>query len=85
MAEPRGSTVDNDPESQETSEPAKKQAKRLPQGSLKLQFAGELVLVRNPTRDLAGLFRRYEALFEAFLNAAVMMLVMLVHRRFDSR
>jgi len=46
----------------------KKVAKRLPQGSLQLQFAGELVLVRNPTRALAGLFRRYEALFEAFAN-----------------
>ena len=43
-------------------------AKRLPPGSLKLQFAGELVLVRNTLKDLAGLFRRYEALFEAFAN-----------------
>jgi len=50
------------------AETAKKVAKRVPQGSLKLQFAGELVLIRNPTRDLAGLFRRYEALFEAFAN-----------------
>lgn len=46
----------------------KRTPKRLPQGSLKLQFAGELVLVRNPQRDLSGLFRRYEALFEAFAN-----------------
>jgi hypothetical protein len=43
-------------------------AKRIPPGSLKLAFAGELVLVRNPDRALAGLFRRYEALFEAFAN-----------------
>ena len=43
-------------------------AKRLPRESLKLQFAGELVLVRNTHRELAGLFRRYEALFEAFAN-----------------
>lgn len=49
--------------------PAEKRApKRLPQNSLKLQFAGELVLVKNPQRDLSGLFRRYEALFEAFAN-----------------
>ena len=47
---------------------APKPAKRLPRGSLKLQFAGELVLVRNAMRDLAGLFRRYEALFESFAN-----------------
>ena len=38
---------------------APKTAKRLPRGCLKLQFAGELVLVRNYMRDLAGLFRRY--------------------------
>ena len=46
----------------------RKTPKRVPQGLLKLQFAGELVLVRNPDRDLSGLFRRYEALFEAFAN-----------------
>lgn len=45
-----------------------KALKRIPSGSLKLQFAGELVLVRNPDRDLSGLFRRYEALLEAFAN-----------------
>lgn len=55
-----------DDEGDEASE--KKAPKRLPQNSLKLQFAGELVLVRNPQRDLSGLFRRYEALFEAFAN-----------------
>lgn len=47
---------------------ARRPPKRVPQGLLKLQFAGELVLVRNPDRDLSGLFRRYEALFEAFAN-----------------
>jgi len=46
----------------------RKPAKRLPRESLKLQFAGELVLVRNSHRELSGLFRRYEALFEAFAN-----------------
>lgn len=52
----------------EAPESAKKPLKRVPQGLLRLQFAGELVLVRNPDRDLSGLFRRYEALFEAFAN-----------------
>ena len=42
--------------------------KRVPPGSIKLQLAGELVLVRNPRPDLSGLFRRYEALFETFAN-----------------
>ncbi len=41
---------------------------RIPKGSLKLQFAGELVLVRCPDRDLSGIFRRYAALLEAFAN-----------------
>lgn len=45
-----------------------KTPKRVPQNTLRLQFAGELVLVKNPLRDLTGLFRRYEALFEAFAN-----------------
>jgi hypothetical protein len=45
-----------------------KPPKRVPQNTLRLQFAGELVLVKNPLRDLSGLFRRYEALFEAFAN-----------------
>jgi len=47
---------------------AAKAPKRVPQGTLRLQFAGELVLVKNPARELSGLFRRYEALFEAFAN-----------------
>jgi len=42
--------------------------KRMPVGSIKLDFAGELVVVRCPDRKLAGLFRRYEALFEVFAN-----------------
>ena len=45
-----------------------KTAKRIPPGSLTLQFAGDLVLVKNPDRDLSGLFRRYEALFETMAN-----------------
>ena len=42
--------------------------KRIPPGSIQLQFAGELILVKSPDRKLAGLFRRYEALFETFAN-----------------
>jgi hypothetical protein len=57
----------NQPQS-DTDQDERKPAKRLPRESLKLQFAGELVLVRNTHRELAGLFRRYEALFEAFAN-----------------
>jgi hypothetical protein len=51
-------------------EPADKKTgpKRIPPGSIQLQFAGELILVKSPDRKLAGLFRRYEALFETFAN-----------------
>jgi len=51
-------------------EPAEKKIgpKRIPPGSIQLQFAGELILVKSPDRKLAGLFRRYEALFETFAN-----------------
>jgi hypothetical protein len=68
VADANANNASNETESQDNSAAEKKPAKRLPQHSLKLQFAGELVLVRNPARDLAGLFRRYEALFEAFAN-----------------
>lgn len=51
-----------------TADGKPKTPKRVPQNTLRLQFAGELVLVKNPNRSLAGLFRRYEALFEAFAN-----------------
>jgi hypothetical protein len=51
-----------------TADKLEKPKKRLPPNLLRLQFAGELVLVRNPQRELSGLFRRYEALFEAFAN-----------------
>lgn len=43
-------------------------AKRIPPGSIQLQFAGEVILAKNPDRKLVGLFRRYDALFEAFAN-----------------
>jgi hypothetical protein len=42
--------------------------KRIPQGLIKLQFAGDLILARCPDKDLSGLFRRYETLFETFAN-----------------
>lgn len=42
--------------------------KRLPVGSVKLMFAGELIMARSPGAAYLGLFRRYEALFEAFAN-----------------
>jgi len=42
--------------------------KRVPPGSLKLQFAGELLLVKRPAAPLLKLFRRFEALFEALAN-----------------
>jgi hypothetical protein len=42
--------------------------KRIPASSLKFQFAGDMVMVRNPDRNLSGLFRRYEALLEMLAN-----------------
>lgn len=42
--------------------------KKIPSGSIKLQMAGDLILARCPDRDLAPLFRRYEALLENFAN-----------------
>jgi hypothetical protein len=47
---------------------SEKKPKRLASGSLKLQFAGDLILVKNPQRSLSGLFKRYAALFEALAN-----------------
>ena len=45
-----------------------KMPKRLPPSSVRLQIAGDMALVRCPDRSLVGLFRRYEALFEAYAN-----------------
>ena len=42
--------------------------KRLASGSLKLQFAGDLILVKNSQKALGGLFKRYAALFETLAN-----------------
>jgi hypothetical protein len=68
MPEGRSENASSAVEAKKNAEASAKGPKRVPQGLLKLQFAGELVLVRNPDRDLSGLFRRYEALFEAFAN-----------------
>lgn len=56
------------PDAANTAEGNPKGPKRVPKESLRLQFAGELVLVKNSLRDLSGLFRRYEAIFEALAN-----------------
>lgn len=45
-----------------------KKPKRLATGSLKLQFAGDVILVKNPEKALSGFFKRYAALFEALAN-----------------
>jgi hypothetical protein len=51
------------------SEPSnEKKPKKLASGSLKLQFAGDLILVKNPEKSLSGLFKRYAALFESLAN-----------------
>lgn len=42
--------------------------KKIPSGSVKLQMAGDLMLARSSDRELAQLFRRYEAILEAFAN-----------------
>lgn len=48
--------------------PETKKPKRVASGSLKLQFAGELILVKNAHKSLGGLFKRYAALFETLAN-----------------
>ena len=47
---------------------AEKKPKRIASGSLKLQFAGDLILVKNSQKALGGLFKRYAALFETLAN-----------------
>lgn len=41
-----------------------KPPKRIPQGAVKLQFAGDAIIPLLPNIKFAGLFKRYEALFE---------------------
>lgn len=45
-----------------------RKARKMASGSIKLQFAGDLVLVRNTQKPLSGLFKRYADLFEALAN-----------------
>ncbi|MCX6116008.1 MAG: hypothetical protein NT027_00560, partial [Proteobacteria bacterium] len=52
----------------DASAPDQKRLKKLAMGSLKLQFAGDLVLVKNPQKVSSGLFKRYTELFEAIAN-----------------
>lgn len=66
-APPLGSSSATTPKADQSSEIEKK-PKRLASGSLKLQFAGDLILVKNTQRALSGLFKRYAALFEALAN-----------------
>lgn len=42
--------------------------KKIPNGVVKLQMAGDLLFARSPDRELAQLFRRYESLLETFAN-----------------
>lgn len=51
-----------------SSEMETKTFKKLPRGSVKLQFAGDLILAKCEQVELAGLFRRFESLFEALAN-----------------
>ncbi len=45
-----------------------KPPKRVPPGTLKLQVAGSLVLVKNPLKELSHLAKRFEVLFESLAN-----------------
>lgn len=54
--------------SQPPSEGDSKKPKRVASGTLKLQFAGDLILVKNAQKSLGGLFKRYAALFETLAN-----------------
>lgn len=54
--------------SKDSENPSPKGPKRIPASSLKFQFAGDMVMVKNPDRNLSGLFRRYEALLETLAN-----------------
>lgn len=46
----------------------KPKKKKIQPGSIRLMMAGDLILGRNPDRSLSQLFRKYEALLEAFAN-----------------
>lgn len=40
----------------------------MPVGSISLQFAGEMILPKQADKDLSGLFRRFQLLFETYAN-----------------
>ena len=50
------------------TEETKSNLKRMPVGSVSLQFAGELILPKCDDKELSGLFRRYQVLFKHFAN-----------------
>lgn len=56
------------PPVEKPSEASLKRIKKMASGSIKLQFAGELVLVKNTQKPMSGLFKRYADLFEALAN-----------------
>jgi hypothetical protein len=45
-----------------------KKLKRLASGSIKLQFAGDVILAKNSEKSLSGFFKRYASLFETLAN-----------------
>ncbi len=45
-----------------------KKPKRIAQGAVRLQFAGELIIVKCPDPAFSSLFRRYQMLFESLAN-----------------
>ena len=50
------------------SNESKSNLKRMPVGSVSLAFAGELILPKCDDKELSGLFKRYQVLFEHFAN-----------------
>jgi hypothetical protein len=50
-----------------TTAPSKR-ARKMASGSVKLQFAGDLILVKTSSKTNGGLFKRYTELFEALAN-----------------
>jgi hypothetical protein len=65
---PTSSTKQAITASEAIGSPEDKKPKRMASGSLKLQFAGDLILVKNSQKSLSGLFKRYAALFETVAN-----------------
>jgi hypothetical protein len=52
----------------ESAAVAAKKPKKMASGSVALQFAGDLVLVKNLSKTPTGLFKRYTELFESLAN-----------------